>query len=77
MEPDPAYQQDGISWYSGCSELSDILRWFSPKELLHMKKEGYYLFRFDTEYVKDYSGHQIFSKAHLRSQEEIDLKTLI
>ena len=72
MDFDPEYTRDGINWYSGCSEMSDIFQWFSPKEIAHLEREGFGLFRFETDYVRDYFGHQVFSKQHLRSVAKVD-----
>ena len=77
MDFDPAvYQADGVAWYSGCSKLEELYQWFSPKEMLQMRDSGFKLVMFNTELVRPHYGHVIFSKAHLKGQQEIDL-TLI
>ena len=77
MDFDEEYSRDGIAWYSGCSEMSDLLKWFSPKELLLLKAQGFELFEFETEFVRDHAGHQIFSKQHLLSSSSYDINKLL
>jgi hypothetical protein len=77
MEPDSAYAEDGIAWYSGCDTISGLLNWFSPKELMLMDLHGFKLMEYNSEYVKDYAGHQIFSKGHLLSSKEFDVSRII
>jgi hypothetical protein len=77
MDYDPEYYRDGIHWYSGCTEMADLLQWFSPKELLLLKEQGFELLKFDSEYVRDYGGHQVFSKQHPLSSEYFDIKRLL
>jgi len=77
MEPDPAiYQADGVSWYSGCSTLEDIYQWFSPEEMVKMRGVGFKLVMFNSDLVRPHYGHVLFSKQHLKGQQEIDLSLI-
>ena len=73
MEPDPDYRADGLAWHSGCSRLDDLLGWFSPAELTKLDPLGYRLFAFESTRVRDYGGHQVFSKDHLTGVTRFDL----
>lgn len=77
MDFDEGYSRDGIAWYSGCSEMSDLVKWFNPKELLLLKTQGFELFEFESEFVRDYAGHQVFSKQHLLSSSSYDISKLL
>lgn len=62
MDPDPYYSHNEQQWFSGCGELTDLLTWFKPKELLLLEKLGFQLNKWYTPAVEDYAGHQIFLK---------------
>lgn len=76
MGYDPEYYRDSISWFSGCDNLGDLFRWFSPGEMRLLDQRGFKLVKFDSQLVRDYGGHQVFSKQHLLSSKEISLEEL-
>jgi hypothetical protein len=70
------YRRDGIDWFSGCDDLDQLQQWFSLSEMKLLKPLGFKLMIYNTEKVRHYYGHSLFSKQHVVSSQECDLSLL-
>lgn len=51
MGEDERYHIDGLNWYSSCSNVEDLLHWYSKEDAEYLLKHG---FRFMKYHVRDY-----------------------
>lgn len=76
MDYDWRYKQDGRDWFSSCSNIEDLLHWYSKEDATKLMNNGFVFTRYlATEYV-EYPMETVFIKETCLKREEIDFLSL-
>ena len=76
MDYDWRYKQDGRNWFSSCSNIEDLLHWYSKEDATKLMNNGFVFTRYlATEYV-EYPMETVFIKETCLKREEIDFLSL-
>ena len=76
MDYDWRYKQDGRDWFSSCSNIEDLLHWYSKEDATKLMYNGFVFTRYlSTEYV-EYPMETVFIKETCLKREEIDFLSL-
>lgn len=76
MGEDEKYHIDRLNWYSSCSNVEDLLHWYSKEDATYLLKHG---FRFTKYYARDYHEFDletVFLKETATMPIEIDFLSL-
>lgn len=73
MDFDPTYQDGGLQWLSGCSDMQQLRSWFSEQDLIYLSNAGYNLYRFEVSDFRQVPGHVIFTRERVIETSKIDM----
>ena len=76
MDYDWRYKQNDRDWFSSCSNVDDLLHWYSKEDAQTLMNNGFVFTRYlATEYV-EYPMETVFIKETCLKREEIDFLSL-
>ena len=74
MGYDWRYQQDGKSWWSSCSNKSDLTHWYSKEDAQRLIDAGFVFTRYLATEYHEYENETVFLKESCLKREELSLE---
>ena len=68
------YQQDGKSWWSSCSDKSDLTHWYSIEDAKTLTDNGFVFTRYLATEYHEYRNETVFLKESCLKREELTLE---
>jgi hypothetical protein len=78
MEFNERYRTADKRWFSGAESMDDMRHWFSDRDALELFKNGYKLYRFETDptQILRVEHETMFTREGILLQNEISLDTI-
>lgn len=73
MEWHRRYGAEGFRWFSGCTSVADMNRWFSPRDAAELQYNGYQLFKFTSRKFVHEEHQVLFTREGIIHREAIPL----
>lgn len=76
MDYHKRYSKDGLKWFSGCSNVEDMNRWFSVQDAVELFENGYRLYEFEVNQYVVEEFQVLFTRESITNKKEIPLDTI-
>lgn len=76
MGYDPRYHIDGKNWFSSCSNVEDLLHWYSKEDAIFLLEHGFVFTKYLAKDYHEFELETVFLKETAEAREVIDFLSL-